>query len=386
MPSLSVASIMKDEACFVPSYLAGLRAVGVDPSDIHVLDTGSTDGTPELLRDQGVRVRSALGPFVSFAAARTSLLEQVPPGWVLLLDADEEPTLAMMTDCLARSKAEPATGAVALDVTRYNFFATGAFYTTTETKLVWFAGQAPRYVGAVAERLVDPAGSPVPVVDRLDGVLNHFGHTRPVAQRHAKERTYLRLIEAEIAAGSLRARGLTRAAALIRRAWGDRAGAAALLDSLLAEAPGNAQVRLLEAHLARSDPDRFPAVVEFARAWEAGAGDPVAGNLYAVSLLCSGRPAEAARVLRALFTDHPDLPHLGLNLGLALAYGGERLAGLEALASAAQVNPAFLRSAPDADLRYEPWLPLMSETIPAYHGLARHIQDAATLGRCGEDR
>jgi tetratricopeptide (TPR) repeat protein len=85
MPTLSLCMIVKNEATRLSHCLA---SVGDLASDVCIVDTGSTDGTPELALQLGARVSH----FVwcdDFAAARNAALSQARGDWVLVLDADE---------------------------------------------------------------------------------------------------------------------------------------------------------------------------------------------------------------------------------------------------------------------------------------------------------
>ena len=90
--SLTVASIVKNEADrFLPKAL-DIWAQFADR--IVVLDDGSTDGTPDLLRDKGVEAHfEAVGMFGEEWKARKRLFELATAGseYVLWLDADQIP-------------------------------------------------------------------------------------------------------------------------------------------------------------------------------------------------------------------------------------------------------------------------------------------------------
>lgn len=63
-------------------------------TDVHVLDSGSTDQTIEIARSYGAKVWNKV--FTSFGEQRNFALEKIPfaHDWVLFLDADEEVTSA----------------------------------------------------------------------------------------------------------------------------------------------------------------------------------------------------------------------------------------------------------------------------------------------------
>src|SRR5947208_4581180 len=77
--------------------------------DVHVVDSGSTDGTCEIARAMGARVH--VHPFTSFGEQRNWAIDHVPHrhDWVFHLDADERFTpelVAEMRRVLARGPRE----------------------------------------------------------------------------------------------------------------------------------------------------------------------------------------------------------------------------------------------------------------------------------------
>ena len=77
--------IARNEALFLPACLASIKDA-VD--EIIVLDTGSTDATPQIAAQAGAKV--AHFPWCDdFAAARNRALEEATGDWILILDADE---------------------------------------------------------------------------------------------------------------------------------------------------------------------------------------------------------------------------------------------------------------------------------------------------------
>lgn len=87
-PLLSACLVVRDEAEMLPDCLASLRGVA---DEIVVVDTGSTDGTPEIARQLGARV-SHFQWCDDFAAARNAALDRAHGRWVLQIDADERLT------------------------------------------------------------------------------------------------------------------------------------------------------------------------------------------------------------------------------------------------------------------------------------------------------
>ena len=82
---LSAALIVRDETAMLGDCLLSLRGL-VD--EIVVVDTGSTDGTPDLAAGLGARVVTS--PWQGdFAAARNEALARARGRWILYIDADE---------------------------------------------------------------------------------------------------------------------------------------------------------------------------------------------------------------------------------------------------------------------------------------------------------
>lgn len=82
---LSLCMIVKNEEASLTNCLESVKEV-VD--EMVVLDTGSTDRTPEIAREFGARVYD-FEWCNDFAAARNESLKYVEGDWVLVLDADE---------------------------------------------------------------------------------------------------------------------------------------------------------------------------------------------------------------------------------------------------------------------------------------------------------
>ncbi|MFB2878224.1 glycosyltransferase [Floridanema aerugineum] len=82
---LSLCTIAKNESQSLPNCLKSVQTV-VD--EIIVLDTGSTDKTPEIAQEFGAKVYHFQW-CNDFSAARNEALKYVQGDWVLVLDADE---------------------------------------------------------------------------------------------------------------------------------------------------------------------------------------------------------------------------------------------------------------------------------------------------------
>lgn len=109
--AIALVMIVRNEARCLARCLDSARA-HVD--DMLVLDTGSTDGTPDIARQCGARV-AHFDWVDDFSAARNAALAQVSTPWRLVLDADE--WIDSGTDALAslREQAPDFLGLVQVD-------------------------------------------------------------------------------------------------------------------------------------------------------------------------------------------------------------------------------------------------------------------------------
>lgn len=131
-PRLSVALITFNEAHHLARTLESVRWAG----EIVVVDSGSTDGTPELARSFGARVLQR--PWPGFAAQKNFALAQCDGTWILSLDADEELTPDLSAEMQQVLASEPMTAAFYLK--RRNFFLgrwirRGGFYPDRKLRL-----------------------------------------------------------------------------------------------------------------------------------------------------------------------------------------------------------------------------------------------------------
>jgi len=84
-PELSVCMIVRDEERHLAAALESVEPLA---REIVVVDTGSTDRTPEIAMSHP-RVRLLRETFVDFSQAKSRALEAASERWVLVLDGDE---------------------------------------------------------------------------------------------------------------------------------------------------------------------------------------------------------------------------------------------------------------------------------------------------------
>jgi glycosyltransferase involved in cell wall biosynthesis len=85
-PALSICMIVKNEERNLARCLDSVRGLA---NELIVVDTGSTDETPNIAARHGAEVIPFDFTIVDFAAARNHALAQSSGRWVLMLDADE---------------------------------------------------------------------------------------------------------------------------------------------------------------------------------------------------------------------------------------------------------------------------------------------------------
>jgi glycosyltransferase involved in cell wall biosynthesis len=116
MPKLTVLIPCKDERENIAECIASVRMVA---DEILVADSGSSDGTQEIVRRLG-GCRLIEREFVSYADFKNWAIPQAANPWVLVVDADERLTADLAAEIRQILAGEPGCDAYALR--RQNFF------------------------------------------------------------------------------------------------------------------------------------------------------------------------------------------------------------------------------------------------------------------------
>ncbi len=169
MASLSIALICRDEAANLPAWLAAVRPVA---DEIVAVDSGSKDGTMDILRQAGARVEYRA--WTGYADQRNHCASLTTGDWILCLDADERPDQELR-DALTRLKQGPPPSEAAFELSYKVFFfgrflRHGGFYPERHLRL-HRRGLAAWERREVHERLA--ASGPV---GRLPGHLEHYSY------------------------------------------------------------------------------------------------------------------------------------------------------------------------------------------------------------------
>ena len=156
--------------------------------DIHVLDSVSTDRTPQIAVEQGAHLTSR--PFDNWAAHQNWALANLPfkHPWVFYLDADEIVTPQLRDELLAVTQTQ--TENVAYRVQRRDFL-NGRWLKHVQTSPFYLRLFLPSHMRY--ERLVNPISIPDGPTGQLSGYLDHYPFSKGIndwLDRHNKYATF----------------------------------------------------------------------------------------------------------------------------------------------------------------------------------------------------
>ncbi len=182
-PTLSVCLIVRDEADNLPRSLGGIVR---HADEVVVVDTGSTDGTPQVAGDLGANVFHV--PWTDdFAAARNESIARATGDWILWLDADNQVPdehAARLRDVLPDSPQAVVWMTEVLEPSGHRL----------RQKRIFPRCPDVRFTGRIHEQLSHPAGFHNVFTD-LEVI--HWGYADK-AQARAKAERNLRLIFGEL--------------------------------------------------------------------------------------------------------------------------------------------------------------------------------------------
>ena len=201
---ISLCMIVKNEEDWIAGAVESVRSI---VSEVIIVDTGSTDQTPERIRELGVNPLKFQWKD-SFAEARNVSLAQAREPWILVLDADERIAardLAVITEAI---KDESAAGYHLIQ--RNYVFGNQVFGWTANTDtykegepytgyvdnpLIRLFRNSPdfRFHGAVHE-IIDPSRLSKDLkFGSIPAVIHHYGKVREKDYVAFKQRFYLSL-------------------------------------------------------------------------------------------------------------------------------------------------------------------------------------------------
>ncbi len=194
-PALSLCLIVRNEEEMLPGLLASVDGLW---DELVVADTGSTDGTLDLLASAGARIVHHTWQD-DFAAARNAGLEAARGRWIMVLDADERVTPGLIDD-VRRLLDDPDAGAATL-VMR-NEMPDGQRRDADLLRL-FRNDPAIRYEHAIHEDVSRTVMAHLQREGRhlrhLPGVVEHLGYVREVAAARDKKQRDLTLLQRLVA-------------------------------------------------------------------------------------------------------------------------------------------------------------------------------------------
>src|SRR5581483_907647 len=201
---ISLCMIVKNEEDWVAGAVESVRSI-VD--EVIIVDTGSTDSTPDRIRTLGTKVLN-LKWTDSFAQARNVSLAEAREPWILVLDADERIAardLPYIKDAVRKGAAD------GYHLTQRNYVFGNQMFgwaanTSTYEEGARYSGYVDnplirlfrnssdlRFHGAVHE-IIDPRRLPSKFTfSSLPAVIHHYGKVRGEEGVEAKQRFYLAL-------------------------------------------------------------------------------------------------------------------------------------------------------------------------------------------------
>lgn len=187
---LSISIVCRDNEATLPRVLASIRGLA---REVIALDSGSTDGTIDLLRSHGVTVIEQ--PWLGYVKQKQAALERCAQPWALHLDSDEslEPPLrASIEQAIARDDPAVAGYEVNRKVWYAGRFLDHAWQPEWRLRLVR-RGRA-RWTGLDPHDAMEVLPPPGPTrVERLAGDLRHDSMEGGVAAFLEKQARHARL-------------------------------------------------------------------------------------------------------------------------------------------------------------------------------------------------
>ena len=196
-PFLSACLIVRNEARFLAGCLESLQCVA---DEVVVVDTGSTDRTPEIARAAGARVFHEAWK-EDFSTARNAALDRARGAWILVLDADERLEWEGGAEAFKKPLREEGRLAFVLPLVNEGL-GKGEGGTSLVVRLF---RNLPgiRYEGIIHER-VEPSlaalagGGLDGAVGRHAARIRHFGYKPEVRKERGKDDRDLRLLRRQM--------------------------------------------------------------------------------------------------------------------------------------------------------------------------------------------
>jgi glycosyltransferase involved in cell wall biosynthesis len=170
-PELSILVITKNEAPRMPAFFDALRGLELR-HEVLVLDSKSTDATASIARARGARVKQVA--WKGFAATKNSGFKACRAGWILSLDADENPDREFLRALTATVRAGLPG---AFEVNRLNYFLGRPVWRSgwhPDWQIRLFSKGAARFNERPVHEGMEALGGAKP--GRVQGLLHHHSY------------------------------------------------------------------------------------------------------------------------------------------------------------------------------------------------------------------
>lgn len=209
---ISVLILTRNEEGDLPGCLASIPWC----NDIHVLDSGSTDGTVAIAQRGGARV--TVRAFDGYASQRNAAL-QLPfrYSWVLVLDADERPATELCTEM--QEAVRTATPTCAAFRMRRRDYLWGTWLKHAQLTPFYVRLLRPERVRYTRE--INEIAHIDGTIGELKGTLEHMAFSKGISHWVAKHNDYSTR-EAQLLASGEAVRAASLRQALFGRDFGER--------------------------------------------------------------------------------------------------------------------------------------------------------------------
>jgi len=195
VPKLTATVITLNEAANIEASLASIAWA----DEILVIDSGSTDGTPDLARARGARV--VVKDWPGYSAQKNFAAVQAAHDWILSVDADERVTPELAAQIRQLLTTEPGIAGYRIPRVTWHL---GRWIRVTD----WYPDPQLRLYdrrrAKWAERRVHESVTADGLVERLTGELQHYAY-RNVSHHFATMDRYTTLAAEEMYAQGRRA-------------------------------------------------------------------------------------------------------------------------------------------------------------------------------------
>jgi glycosyltransferase involved in cell wall biosynthesis len=359
---LCLCLIVKNEAKYLEKCVSSVRSI---VSQIIIVDTGSNDHTLEIaktLTDEFYQIAFQN----DFSQARNIALNYAKTPWILFLDADEsfEP---MDANNLLKSISETSDNIWGYQLTRYNFFGTGGWYTSKNLK-VFRNSPLIKYEGTVSESVTQAIKKNGGRIEDAPVLLNHYGHCRDAISRNNKAYFYLNLMEEEVKKQLSNTR-LMGYMGMILRTLGRFEEALDISEKGMLITPNSSHSNYCRAQVLRSVGRDEEALFHYEKAVELNPEDPTALNMVGLMNMTLKNYEAAEKAFLKICSLNPLLIHVHVNLGLLYLAKEDIVHALEHFEKVVDRNKGFLHEEFFSRLECDPYREFYYETIFKYCGL-----------------